>query len=129
MSQGRSQLRAYIPPHTPHNKGLSAALQRGNSTYPYPSGESWCLRLTLYGYNHPFTMSKKAASIAGLTEERVADLKEAFAMFDINGDGEFGTFSIFHACLPACSNESRLVAQQWQISIKSYRDLVGVRSE
>lgn len=47
-------------------------------------------------------MSKKAASIAGLTEERVADLKEAFAMFDINGDGEFGTFSIFHACLPAC---------------------------
>ena len=32
-------------------------------------------------------MSKKAASMAGLTEERVADLKEAFAMFDINGDG------------------------------------------
>jgi len=24
---------------------------------------------------------------AGLTEEQVADLKEAFAMFDINGDG------------------------------------------
>jgi calmodulin len=23
----------------------------------------------------------------GLTEEQVADLKEAFAMFDINGDG------------------------------------------
>lgn len=33
-------------------------------------------------------MSKKAASMAGLTEERVADLKEAFAMFDINGDGK-----------------------------------------
>jgi hypothetical protein len=25
---------------------------------------------------------------AGLTEEQVADLKEAFAMFDINGDGK-----------------------------------------
>ena len=24
---------------------------------------------------------------AGLTEEQIADLKEAFAMFDINGDG------------------------------------------
>ena len=24
---------------------------------------------------------------SGLTEEQVADLKEAFAMFDINGDG------------------------------------------
>lgn len=32
-------------------------------------------------------MSKKAASIAGLSEEKIADLKEAFAMFDINGDG------------------------------------------
>ena len=37
-------------------------------------------------------MSKKAASMAGLTEERVADLKEAFAMFDINGDGTCGHF-------------------------------------
>jgi Ca2+-binding EF-hand superfamily protein len=27
-------------------------------------------------------------SVEGLTEEQVADLKEAFAMFDINGDGE-----------------------------------------
>jgi len=27
---------------------------------------------------------------AGLTEEQVADLKEAFAMFDINGDGMCG---------------------------------------
>ena len=26
---------------------------------------------------------------AGLTEEQIADLKEAFAMFDINGDGTF----------------------------------------
>ena len=26
---------------------------------------------------------------AGLTEEQVADLKEAFAMFDINGDGMY----------------------------------------
>ena len=35
--------------------------------------------------------SKQASSMeeaaAGLTEEQVADLKEAFAMFDINGDG------------------------------------------
>lgn len=30
--------------------------------------------------------------MAGLTEERVADLKEAFAMFDINGDGTCGHF-------------------------------------
>lgn len=36
------------------------------------------------------TMSKKAASMAGLSEEKVADLKEAFAMFDINGDGTSG---------------------------------------
>lgn len=35
-------------------------------------------------------MSKKAASMAGLSEEKVADLKEAFAMFDINGDGTSG---------------------------------------
>lgn len=26
-------------------------------------------------------------AVEGLTEEQVADLKEAFAMFDINGDG------------------------------------------
>jgi Ca2+-binding EF-hand superfamily protein len=30
-------------------------------------------------------MSKNRA----LTEDEVADLKEAFSMFDINGDGEF----------------------------------------
>jgi Ca2+-binding EF-hand superfamily protein len=28
-----------------------------------------------------------ADASAGLSEEQVADLKEAFAMFDINGDG------------------------------------------
>lgn len=28
-----------------------------------------------------------ANAAQGLTEEQVADLKEAFAMFDINGDG------------------------------------------
>lgn len=33
--------------------------------------------------------SKRAEATKGLTEEQVADLKEAFAMFDINGDGEF----------------------------------------
>jgi Ca2+-binding EF-hand superfamily protein len=32
------------------------------------------------------TMSNNRA----LTEDEVADLKEAFSMFDINGDGEFG---------------------------------------
>ena len=36
-------------------------------------------------------MSKSSGSshsaADGLTEEQVADLKEAFAMFDINGDG------------------------------------------
>jgi Ca2+-binding EF-hand superfamily protein len=31
-------------------------------------------------------MSRSSAA-EGLTEEQVADLKEAFAMFDINGDG------------------------------------------
>jgi len=31
--------------------------------------------------------SKRAEATKGLTEEQVADLKEAFAMFDINGDG------------------------------------------
>lgn len=36
-------------------------------------------------------MAKSQAS-DGLTEEQVADLKEAFAMFDINGDGK-NTFS------------------------------------
>jgi hypothetical protein len=29
----------------------------------------------------------EADASAGLSEEQVADLKEAFAMFDINGDG------------------------------------------
>lgn len=43
--------------------------------------------------------------MAGLTEERVADLKEAFAMFDINGDGRSGHFvayavpARFYACM------------------------------
>ena len=30
----------------------------------------------------------------GLTEEQVADLKEAFAMFDINGDGTCFCFGL-----------------------------------
>jgi hypothetical protein len=33
-------------------------------------------------------MSTESTAASGLTEEQVADLKEAFAMFDINGDGE-----------------------------------------
>ncbi|EEC43495.1 calmodulin [Phaeodactylum tricornutum CCAP 1055/1] len=32
-------------------------------------------------------MSTESTAASGLTEEQVADLKEAFAMFDINGDG------------------------------------------
>lgn len=32
--------------------------------------------------------SKRAEATKGLTEEQIADLKEAFAMFDINGDGD-----------------------------------------
>lgn len=31
---------------------------------------------------------------AGLTEEQIADLKEAFAMFDINGDGACVRYSV-----------------------------------
>jgi Ca2+-binding EF-hand superfamily protein len=30
---------------------------------------------------------KAEDALSGLTEEQVADLKEAFGMFDINGDG------------------------------------------
>jgi hypothetical protein len=33
-----------------------------------------------------------AEAVSGLTEEQVADLKEAFSMFDINGDGTDGLF-------------------------------------
>ena len=32
-----------------------------------------------------------------LSEDEVADLKEAFSMFDINGDGEFHCDSV-HSC-------------------------------
>lgn len=41
--------------------------------------------------------------MAGLSEEKVADLKEAFAMFDINGDGRLGHFrrvTVLRECLP-----------------------------
>jgi hypothetical protein len=37
-----------------------------------------------------------AEAVSGLTEEQVADLKEAFSMFDINGDGTDGLC----CCLP-----------------------------
>jgi len=37
----------------------------------------------------PSKINKKSAAAQDLTEEQVADLKEAFAMFDINGDGKF----------------------------------------
>ena len=33
------------------------------------------------------SLQEATDAAAGLTEEQVADLKEAFAMFDINGDG------------------------------------------
>lgn len=32
----------------------------------------------------------EADASVGLSEEQIADLKEAFAMFDINGDGTLG---------------------------------------
>jgi Ca2+-binding EF-hand superfamily protein len=35
--------------------------------------------------NNIMSMSEEAKK--GLSEEQIADLKEAFAMFDINGDG------------------------------------------
>ena len=34
--------------------------------------------------------SLESVAAEGLTEEQVADLREAFAMFDINGDGTYG---------------------------------------
>jgi Ca2+-binding EF-hand superfamily protein len=34
------------------------------------------------------TALKEGDASAGLTEEQIADLKEAFGMFDINGDGK-----------------------------------------
>ena len=33
------------------------------------------------------SLQEATDAAAGLTEEQIADLKEAFAMFDINGDG------------------------------------------
>jgi Ca2+-binding EF-hand superfamily protein len=36
-------------------------------------------------------MSKAEEARKGLSEEQIADLKEAFAMFDINGDGKLET--------------------------------------
>jgi Ca2+-binding EF-hand superfamily protein len=43
--------------------------------------------------NNIIIMSEEA--MKGLTEEQVADLKEAFAMFDINGDGMFCWIALF----------------------------------
>jgi hypothetical protein len=43
--------------------------------------------------------SKASSQHDDLTEEQVADLKEAFAMFDINGDGECGQASLASADL------------------------------
>ena len=34
------------------------------------------------------SLQEATDAAAGLTEEQIADLKEAFAMFDINGDGK-----------------------------------------
>jgi hypothetical protein len=43
--------------------------------------------------NNNIIMSmSEAEAKKGLTEEQVADLKEAFAMFDINGDGMLCSF-------------------------------------
>lgn len=56
---------------------------------PFSSSCSTILLLSLSCvYYHLISiMPSKADARAGLTEEQVADLKEAFAMFDINGDG------------------------------------------
>jgi hypothetical protein len=52
-------------------------------------------------------MSEEAK--AGLTEEQVADLKEAFAMFDINGDGMF-CFILFLCSFTATRRVSSFVS-------------------
>lgn len=38
------------------------------------------------------SLTAEADASAGLTEEQIADLREAFSMFDINGDGTFSCF-------------------------------------
>lgn len=59
---------------------------------------------TIIHHNFPYT-SKNTATMseslqeatdasAGLTEEQIADLKEAFSMFDINGDGTLNSKSV-----------------------------------
>lgn len=58
-------------------------------------------------YNDLSIMSAEATQ--GLTEEQVADLKEAFSMFDINGDGKYNNRQLavvlkllFHTLHDAC---------------------------
>jgi hypothetical protein len=56
---------------------------------------SWALGQAKYtGINqYPLTSMSESAT-HGLTEEQVADLKEAFAMFDINGDGTLSPVAV-----------------------------------
>jgi Ca2+-binding EF-hand superfamily protein len=42
----------------------------------------------------PYNIIMSKEAMEGLTEEQVADLKEAFAMFDINGDGMYMNQSV-----------------------------------
>lgn len=46
-----------------------------------------------------------------LTEEEVADLKEAFAMFDINGDGRFRASNLVFSPSPVFRMEAFSIQQ------------------
>jgi hypothetical protein len=50
---------------------------------------------TAYSQQQHYIIIMSEEAKKGLTEEQVADLKEAFAMFDINGDGMFCSVSLF----------------------------------
>ena len=84
--------------------GMVRATNTKEGLYEWPSLESFLFYPFIQlDQQNTTTMSKKAASMAGLSEEKVADLKEAFAMFDINGDGRLGHFrrvSLLRECLP-----------------------------
>jgi len=76
-------------------KGL-CSLQQSSELLRWPHS----LLVIAYIHTYDYTHSSSSSSIAmsaeareGLTDEQVADLKEAFAMFDINGDGKCRTMS------------------------------------
>jgi Ca2+-binding EF-hand superfamily protein len=45
--------------------------------------------------NNITSSGASSAAAEGLTEEQIADLKEAFAMFDINGDGKIDLYDVY----------------------------------